>query len=66
MTRRRCSREIARGSIGFGVKLELKDRELQELRGQLREIHTSDAWAMLRTMTQVRHALAPTVLAAIA
>jgi O-antigen biosynthesis protein len=40
-------------------ELELKDRELQELRGQLREIHTSDAWAILRTMTQVRHVLAP-------
>jgi hypothetical protein len=40
-------------------ELELKDRELQELRGQLREIHTSDAWAMLRTMAQFRHALAP-------
>ena len=40
-------------------ELELKDRELQDLRGQLREIHTSDAWAMIRTITQVRHALAP-------
>jgi glycosyltransferase involved in cell wall biosynthesis len=41
------------------AELELKDRELQVLRDQLRAIHTSDAWAMLRTLTQFRHAVAP-------
>src|SRR5271163_65111 len=40
-------------------ELELMERELQAVRSQLREIHTSDAWAMIRTMSQVRHALAP-------
>jgi hypothetical protein len=40
-------------------ELHLKDRELQELRSQLRAIHTSDAWAMIRTLCQIRYALAP-------
>ena len=40
-------------------ELLLKDRELQELRDQLRAIHTSDTWAMIRTLCQLRYALAP-------
>jgi glycosyltransferase involved in cell wall biosynthesis len=40
-------------------ELQLKDRELDDLRGRLRDIHTSDAWAMIRTLSQVRQALAP-------
>ena len=40
-------------------ELELMECELHALRGQLREIHTSDAWAILRTISQLRHALAP-------
>jgi hypothetical protein len=39
--------------------LEIQDRELRELRDQLRAIHTSDGWAMLRTLAQVRDLLAP-------
>ena len=41
------------------AELRLKDREVEELRSELRAVHTSDAWAMLRTVSQVRHALAP-------
>ncbi len=40
-------------------ELQLKDREIDDLRGRLRDIHTSDAWAMIRTLSQVREALAP-------
>ena len=39
--------------------LEAKDKELQDLRDQLRAIHNSDAWAILRTLGQLRYALAP-------
>jgi O-antigen biosynthesis protein len=41
------------------VMLGTKDREIRELREQLRAIHTSEAWAILRTMGQLREALAP-------
>jgi hypothetical protein len=40
-------------------QLTLKDRELLAMRDQLRSIHNSEAWAVLRTLTQLRHALAP-------
>ena len=39
--------------------MRAKDRESRELRDQLRAIQTSDGWAMLRTLGQVRDALAP-------
>ena len=43
------------------LKRELlaREREIQSLREQLRAIHTSEAWAVLRTLSQVRQALAP-------
>jgi len=41
------------------AELRLREREIEELRGELRAIHTSVAWAILRTLSQVRHALAP-------
>jgi glycosyltransferase involved in cell wall biosynthesis len=40
-------------------ELLIKDREIQDLRKQLRAIHTSDAWAAIRTLSQIRNALAP-------
>src|SRR3974390_994821 len=39
--------------------VQLKDRELDDLRTRLRDIHPSDAWAMVRTLSQVRQAVAP-------
>lgn len=41
------------------LELVAKDREIQELRDQLRAIHNSELWAVLRTLSQIRHALAP-------
>ncbi len=41
------------------VALEARDNEVRELREQLREIHASDAWAMLRTLGQLLQAVAP-------
>ena len=41
------------------AELEAKDREIRELREQLRTIHTSDAWAIVRTLWQLRQAVAP-------
>jgi glycosyltransferase involved in cell wall biosynthesis len=41
------------------MELGAKERELQELREQLRSIHNSEAWAVLRTFSQLRFALAP-------
>jgi hypothetical protein len=40
-------------------ELRARENEVRELRSQLRAIHTSDGWAMLRTIQQVREALAP-------
>jgi Glycosyl transferases group 1 len=40
-------------------ELLLRDREIQRLREQLRAIHNSEVWAVLRTLSQMRHALAP-------
>jgi glycosyltransferase involved in cell wall biosynthesis len=55
------SRRIARLREIDRLRAELraKDGELRELRDQLRAIHASDAWAILRTLGQLRHALAP-------
>jgi hypothetical protein len=39
--------------------LESRDREVKDLRNQLRAIQTSDAWAVLRTLSQLRARLAP-------
>jgi glycosyltransferase involved in cell wall biosynthesis len=41
------------------AQLEARDREIRELREQLRSIHTSDAWAVVRTLWQLRQAVAP-------
>jgi O-antigen biosynthesis protein len=41
------------------AELRARDGELRELRDRLRAIHTSDAWAILRTLGQLRRALAP-------
>jgi glycosyltransferase involved in cell wall biosynthesis len=41
------------------AQLEARDNEVRELREQLRAIHASDAWAMLRTLGQLLQALAP-------
>ena len=41
------------------AELEARDGEIRELREQLRAIHTSDAWAILRTIGQLREAVAP-------
>src|SRR5205814_8904515 len=60
----------AQGAGGSGVgdlerirrlqdELLARERELSELRSQLRAIHTSDTWAILRTLSQLRQALAP-------
>jgi glycosyltransferase involved in cell wall biosynthesis len=45
----------------FALECELRarEREAQELRSQLRAIHNSTAWAVLRTLSQLRFALAP-------
>jgi O-antigen biosynthesis protein len=55
ITRSGPAREIRR----LHLALEANNREIRELREQLRAIHTSDAWAILRTMGQLRQALAP-------
>lgn len=39
--------------------IRARDAEIRELREQIRAIHVSDAWAVLRTMGQLREALAP-------
>ncbi len=44
---------------GLRAELRAKDLELRDLREQLRAIHNSDAWAVLRTLGQLRTALAP-------
>ena len=41
------------------AELQARDAELRELRDRLRAIHASDAWAILRTLGQLRSALAP-------
>ena len=48
-----------RGLNALRSELVAKERELRELRNQLRLIHNSEAWAVLRTLSQVRYALAP-------
>jgi glycosyltransferase involved in cell wall biosynthesis len=55
-TRKRSDADV----IGrLRAELEVQDREVRELRERLRAIHASDAWAMLRTLGQLRRALAP-------
>ncbi|MHB1556914.1 MAG: glycosyltransferase [Isosphaeraceae bacterium] len=44
---------------GLRAELRAKHLELCDLREQLRAIHNSDAWAVLRTLGQLRTALAP-------
>lgn len=39
--------------------IRARDAEIRELREQIRAIHASDAWAILRTMGQLREAVAP-------
>jgi glycosyltransferase involved in cell wall biosynthesis len=41
------------------AELQAREREIRELRDQLRAIHTSDGWAMLRTLSQLREGMAP-------
>ncbi len=41
------------------AELRARDLELRDLREQLRAIHNSDAWAVLRTLGQLRTALSP-------
>jgi glycosyltransferase involved in cell wall biosynthesis len=43
------------------LRRELREQqsEIDDLRAQLRSIHTSDGWAVLRTLAQAREALAP-------
>jgi glycosyltransferase involved in cell wall biosynthesis len=55
-TRKRSDSDV----IGrLRAQLEARDNEVRELREQLRAIHASDAWAMLRTLGQLLQALAP-------
>ncbi len=54
-------RKLSQPDVIRRLRADIEDRncEIRELRDQLRAIHTSDAWAILRTLGQFRRALAP-------